>query len=98
MVAFGIVATNPTQLAVADTPAVMVTVSLVAPEPPVQYMVKLQTPAVTVCAGRLVNPQVVVTPPDADWIALISLAAHDLTALLLGRPDDVLAQKPDPQP
>ena len=37
-------------------------------------------------------------PTDADWIALIALAAHDLTALLLGRPDDVLAQKPDPQP
>ena len=27
-------------------------------------MVKVHTPAVIVCAGRLVNPQVVVTPPD----------------------------------
>ena len=67
--AFGMVATKPAQVAVAETPAVTVTVSLVAPEPPVQYIVKVQTPAVTVCAGRFVNPQVDVTPPEADWIA-----------------------------
>jgi len=33
------------------------------------YIVKDHTPAVTVCAGRLVNPKTEVTPPAADWIA-----------------------------
>ena len=65
---FGIVATKPAQLAVAETPALTVTVSLVFPVPPVQYMVKDHTPAATVCAGRLVNPQVDVTPPAVDWM------------------------------
>jgi hypothetical protein len=63
---FGIVATNGAQLAVAETPAITVTVSLVAPVPPVQYIVKVQTPAATVWVGRFVNPHVEVTP--ADWI------------------------------
>src|SRR5450759_4618859 len=62
--AFGTVATNPAQLAVADTPALTVTASLVLPFPPVQYMVKVHTPAATVWAGRLVKPHVDVTPPD----------------------------------
>src|SRR5882672_2592300 len=55
---FGMVATNRAQLAVAETPALTVTVSLVAPDPPVQYIVNVQTPAATVWVGRLVNPQV----------------------------------------
>src|SRR6266851_5588908 len=63
------VARNPAQLAVSETPAATVTVSLVLPLPPVQYMVKGQTPAATVCRGRLVNPQVDVTPPAAVWMA-----------------------------
>jgi hypothetical protein len=65
----GTVATNPAQLAVTETPALTVTVSLVLPVPPVQYIVKLHTPADTVCAGRFVKPNTVVTPPDDDWIA-----------------------------
>jgi hypothetical protein len=63
---FGIAATKSAQLAVAETPALTLTVSFVAPLPPVQYIVKVQTPAATVCVGRFVNPQVEVTP--ADWI------------------------------
>src|SRR5437764_6254227 len=59
---------KPAQVAVAETPALTVTVSMVLPEPPVQYIVNDHTPAVTVCAGRLVNPKTEVTPPDADWI------------------------------
>src|SRR5262245_2980255 len=62
------VATNPAQLVVAEIPAVMLTLSLVEPVPPGQYIVKVHTPAATVCAGRPVHPQVVVIPPDADWI------------------------------
>src|SRR5436190_21395446 len=46
----------------------MVTVSSVLPVPPVQYMVNVHTPAVIVCAGRAVHSQVVMTPPDCDWI------------------------------
>src|SRR5207249_5709317 len=46
----------------------MVTVSSVLPVPPVQYMVNVHTPAVIVCAGRAVHAQVVMTPPDWDWI------------------------------
>src|SRR5205807_2292437 len=41
----------------------MVTVSTVLPVPPVQYMVKVHTPAVIVCAGRAVHAQVVMVPP-----------------------------------
>ena len=63
------IATKPAQLAVAETPEVMLTESLVAPEPPDQYIVKVHTPAATVCAGSPVHAQVVVTPPAADWIA-----------------------------
>jgi hypothetical protein len=64
--ALGIVAAKPAQLAVAETPAVTVTVSLVAGFPSFQYMVKAHTPAPTVCAGRLVNPQTVLTPAAVD--------------------------------
>src|SRR5437879_10077735 len=63
----GTVATNPTQLAVAETPALTVTVSLVAPVPPVQNMVKSHKPAETVCSGRLLSSKTVVTPPALDW-------------------------------
>ena len=31
-------------------------------------MVNVHTPAVIVCAGRPVHAQVVMTPPDWDWI------------------------------
>src|SRR5438132_4042317 len=65
----GTVATKAAQLAVAETPAAMVTVSLVVPEPPVQYIVNVHTPAATVWAGRLLKDQVFTTPPAADWIA-----------------------------
>jgi hypothetical protein len=64
--AFGIAATNPAQLDVADIPALTVIVSFVLPFPPFQYMVKVHTPAATVWAGRLVKPQTAVTP--ADWM------------------------------
>ena len=64
--AFGIVATNPAQLAVAETPAVIVTVSFVSGLPSFQYMVKAHIPAPTVCAGRLVNPQTLLTPAAVD--------------------------------
>jgi hypothetical protein len=59
---FGTVATKPAQLAVADTPAVTVTVSLVVPVPPVQYIVKDQTPALIVCSGKLENANTEVVP------------------------------------
>ncbi len=58
----GIVATKPAQLAPTTAPAVTVTVSFVVPEPPVQYMVKDHTPALTVCEGRFVNPKMDVVP------------------------------------
>src|SRR5579864_7928071 len=45
--AFGTRATNPAQLAVADTPAAIVTSSRVFPVPPFQYIVKVHTPAAT---------------------------------------------------
>src|SRR5260370_14329283 len=63
------IGTKTAQLAVTETPTLTVTVSLVFPSPPVQYIEKLHTPAATVCAGRLVNPKTVVTPPGVDWIA-----------------------------
>jgi hypothetical protein len=44
---FGIVVTTPAQLAVGETPAATVTVSLMLPDPSFQYMVKLQIPAET---------------------------------------------------
>ena len=47
----------------------MLTVSLVVPLPPVQYMVNPHTPEAIVWAGRPVNDQVVTAPPDTDWIA-----------------------------
>ena len=56
------VATKPAQLAPTTAPAVTVTVSFVVPEPPVQYMVKDHTPALTVCEGRFVNPKMDVVP------------------------------------
>jgi hypothetical protein len=62
------VATNPAQLAVADVPTAMLTVSLFVGLPGSQYMVKLQTPAATVCAGNPVHAHVVVMPPAAGWI------------------------------
>ena len=65
---FGTEGTKSAQLAPDTTPALMVTVSTVLPVPPVQYMVKVHTPAVIVCAGRAVHAQVVMTPPDWDWI------------------------------
>jgi hypothetical protein len=46
--AFGMVATKPAQLAVADTPALTVTELLTLPVPPIQYIVKSQTPPATV--------------------------------------------------
>jgi hypothetical protein len=65
----GMVGTNPAQLAVSETPALTVTVSLLLPVVgPVQYIVKSHRPAATVCSGRLVNAQTVVTPPVADWM------------------------------
>src|SRR5207245_10412874 len=64
----GTVATNPVQLEVSEMPALSVTVSLVFPLPPVQYIVKLQVPAATVWAGRLVKPKTVATPPAEDWM------------------------------
>ncbi len=69
--AAGTVATNPAQLVVAETPALRVAVSLVLPLPPIQYIVKLQTPGDTVCgcASGLVNAKTVVTPPADDWMA-----------------------------
>src|SRR5260370_40149778 len=72
------VARNPTQVAVSETPALTVTVSLVLPLPPVQYIVKSQTPRATVCSGRLLNDQTVVTPPAVDWM-LQTFAAGVLT-------------------
>src|SRR5690349_12798643 len=67
--AAGTVGTKAVQLDVAETPAAIVTVSLVLPDPPVQYMVNVHVPAATVCAGRLLNDQVLTTPPEPDWIA-----------------------------
>jgi hypothetical protein len=64
--AFGIVATNATQLDVGEIPAVTVTVSLKLPVPPVQFIVKLHAPAATVCRGRFENAHVVVVPPEVD--------------------------------
>src|SRR5260370_28055509 len=61
--AFGIVATKPAQLDVSETPAATVTVSLVRPDPPGQYIVKIQTPAATGCVERLPNVQGVSPPP-----------------------------------
>jgi hypothetical protein len=49
--AFGIVGTKTPQFPVGDTPALIVTLSLTFPAPPVQYMVKSQTPVI-VWAGR----------------------------------------------
>jgi hypothetical protein len=61
--AIGIVGGNNTaQLAVADTPALIVTVSLTLPVPPPQYMVKSQTPEATVWTGRFVKLHVYVIP------------------------------------
>ncbi len=60
----GTVATKPAQLAVADTPAETLTVSLVDPLPPFQYIVKVHTPAATAWAGSELNANTVVTPPD----------------------------------
>ena len=68
MPALGTEGTNRAQLEPETTPALMVTVSSVLPVPPVQYMVNVHTPAVIVCAGRAVHAQVVMTPPDWDWI------------------------------
>jgi hypothetical protein len=59
---FGIVATNPAQLAPATAPTLTITVSLVEPVPPVQLKVNDQTPALTVCDGRLVKPKTDVVP------------------------------------
>ena len=59
---FGIVAAKAAQLAVADTPAVTVTALLAFPVPPLQYMVKPQTPEATVCVTGLVKLQDVATP------------------------------------
>jgi hypothetical protein len=64
--ALGTVATKPAQLDVAETPAAMVTVSLVLPVPPVQYIVNVHTPAATVWAGRPLNDHVVVIPLACD--------------------------------
>src|SRR6202171_471981 len=50
--AFGIVATNPTQLAPTATPALTLTVVLAPATPPDQYIVNDHVPAATVCAGR----------------------------------------------
>src|ERR1700693_2427469 len=61
-------ATNVAQLEVADIPALTVTVSFVLPFPPLQFIVKVHTPAATVWAGRLVKPHTEVTPPAADWM------------------------------
>jgi hypothetical protein len=58
----GIVAAKPAQLAPATAPTLTVTVSLVAPVPPAQYMVNDQTPALIVCAGRFVKPNTEVVP------------------------------------
>src|SRR6266851_435307 len=44
----GTMATNPVQLEVSEMPALSVTVSLVFPLPPVQFIVKLHVPAETV--------------------------------------------------
>src|SRR2546421_8311958 len=63
----GMSGTKAAQLDVAETPTAMLTVSFVFPVPPVQYILKLHTPAATVCAGRLLNDHVVVTPPDWIW-------------------------------
>jgi hypothetical protein len=46
--AFGIVFATPRQLAVLETPTATVTVSLMLPVPPLQYIVKVQVPAETV--------------------------------------------------
>ena len=67
----GISGTKAAQLDVAETPTAMLTTSLVLPLPPVQYILKLHTPAATVCAGRLLNDQVVTAPPD--WISQAGL-------------------------
>lgn len=64
----GTCAAKPAQLAVAETPAAMVTVSFVVADPPVQTIVNVHRPAATVCAGRFVKAQTVVMPPDVDRI------------------------------
>ena len=43
------------------------TASSVLPDPPFQYIVKDQTPAEIVWAGRFENANSVVRPPEADW-------------------------------
>jgi hypothetical protein len=62
---FGMMARKPAQLPAATTPTLTATVSRVKPDPPVQYMVKDHTPALTVCAGRFVKPHTLVDPSDA---------------------------------
>jgi hypothetical protein len=63
--ALGIVATNPAQLEVRETPTATLTVSVFVGLPGIQYIVKVQTPAATVCAGSPVHAHVVVIPPAA---------------------------------
>src|SRR5260370_33458193 len=65
--AFGMSATKTAQLDVGEMPALTVTVSMVLPLPPVQYIVKVHTPAATVWVGRLVKPHTAVTTPPAAW-------------------------------
>ncbi len=63
---FGIVGVKPAHVGKALTPTLTVTVSTVRPLPPLQYIVNDHTPAVTVWAGRFVNPKTAVIPPAAD--------------------------------
>src|SRR5260370_13447507 len=76
----GTVATNPVQLDVSEMPALSVTVSMVFPLPPVQFIVKLHVPAATVWAGRFVNPKTVVTPPTVTSILQGELTAPPVSS------------------
>src|SRR5712692_2382656 len=92
----GMRARNPAQLAVAETPALTVTVSLLLPVVgPVQYIVKSHCPAATVCNGRLVNAQTVVTPPAVDWM-LQTFAAGVLVPTVWSIVDAVHGAAPVP--
>src|SRR5258708_33894395 len=62
----GTVATDPVQLEVSEAAALSVTVAVVFPLPPAQWIVNLHGPAPTGWACRCGNPNACVTTPNVD--------------------------------